>query len=77
MRAAVDLYQRLGFIHPFADGNGRVARLAMNHLLRRYGQGYVVFPPLSEAPDLMEALQEAHKSRLEPLLALARRCIER
>ncbi len=24
-------------IHPFADGNGRVARLLMNVLLRRFG----------------------------------------
>ena len=72
---AVDVYQRIGLIHPFADANGRVARLAMNHLLRRYGLGYVIYPPLSEAPALMEALQEGHKSRLEPLTGMARTCL--
>lgn len=69
---AVDLYQRLGLIHPFADGNGRVARLAMNHLLRRYGQPYVIFPPLGESPAVWEALQEAHKGRPAELVRLAR-----
>ncbi len=72
LTVAVDLYQRIGLIHPFADGNGRVARLGMNHLLRRYQLEYVIYPPLTEAPELMEALQEAHYSKLEKLLSLAR-----
>ena len=71
---AVDLYQRIGLIHPFAEANGRVARLAMNHLLRRHQFGYVIFPPLSEAPHLMDALQEAHCGRLDCLIALAKQC---
>jgi Fic family protein len=71
LKAAVDLYQRIGLIHPFADANGRVARLAMNHLLRRYGMAYVIYPPLSEVPELMGALQEAHLGRPELLAALA------
>lgn len=74
LSVAVDLYQRIGLIHPFVDGNGRVARLAMNHLLRRYNLRYVVLPPLSEAPTLMEALQEAHGGRPEALLTIAKRC---
>jgi Fic family protein len=72
---AVDVYQRIGLIHPFADGNGRVSRLAMNHLTRRYGFGYVVFPPLSEASPLWEALQAAHGGRLESLVKFARTCL--
>jgi fido (protein-threonine AMPylation protein) len=70
---AVDAYQRLGLIHPFADGNGRVARLAMNHVLRRYRLGYVIFPPLGESPALWEALQEAHRGNPAPLVAESRR----
>lgn len=69
---ALDLHQRLGLIHPFDDGNGRVSRLAMNHVLRRYGMGYVILPRLDESPDLMNALQEAHKGNAEPLTAIAR-----
>lgn len=74
LRVAVDLYQRLGWIHPFEDGNGRAARLAMNHLTRRHARGYVILPPLSEASSLWEALQEAHCGRLDPLTQFAESC---
>ncbi len=70
---AVDLYQRIGLIHPFPDANGRVARLAMNHLLRRYGLGYVILPPLVESGPLWDSLQEAHLGRPDTLLAVARK----
>ena len=72
---AVDTYQRLGLIHPFRDANGRVARLAMNHLLRRYAMGYVILPPLSEKSPLWEALQKAHAGNSVDLEAFARECI--
>lgn len=72
LREAMDVYLRIGVIHPFPDGNGRVARLAMNHLMRRYGLPYVVLPPLNEAPALLEALEEANRGRPDPLLAFGR-----
>jgi len=74
LRSAVDLHHRLVAIHPFADANGRVARLLMNHLLRRHGQPYVILPPLSESKEHMDALQEAHGGKLERLVELAGRC---
>ena len=52
-------------IHPFSDGNGRVARLALNHLMRRYGQPYLVLPPLNESPPLLGA-------NLDPLVRFGR-----
>jgi fido (protein-threonine AMPylation protein) len=70
---AVDVQQRLGMIHPFSDGNGRVSRLAMNHLLRRYGLGYVIFPPLHQEPLLLGALEDAHRGKPEQLLSFARK----
>jgi Fic family protein len=73
LRASLETYRKLGWIHPFPDGNGRVARLAMNHLLRRYGAGYVILPPISEAPDLLEALTQAHRGNLELLARTARK----
>lgn len=73
LRTAVGLHYRLVAIHPFADANGRVARLLMNHVMRRYGQPYVILPPLSESKEHMEALQEAHAGRLEALIRLAAR----
>jgi fido (protein-threonine AMPylation protein) len=77
LRVAVDVYQRIGLIHPFPEANGRVARLAMNHLLRQYNLGYVVLPPLGEPGPLWEALQEAHHGRLDKLIEVARECIVR
>jgi Fic family protein len=70
---ALKVHQRIAFIHPFADGNGRVARLAMNYILRRYKLGYVVLPPLSESPEHFTALEEAHRGNLQPLRELANR----
>ena len=59
VRTATELHQGLVLIHPFADANGRVARLLMNHLLRRYGHGYVVLPPLHLSREHFVALEEA------------------
>lgn len=73
MRAAMKAHQRIAFIHPFSDGNGRVARLSMNHLLRRYDQGYVILPPVDESREHWDVLEKAHQGDLEPLIAFARK----
>lgn len=44
--AAFDAHWRLTAIHPFADGNGRTARLLMNLILLRGG-----WPPIAVRPD--------------------------
>jgi Fic family protein len=44
--AAFEAHFRLTAIHPFADGNGRVARLLMNLMLIRGG-----YPPVPVAPE--------------------------
>jgi Fic family protein len=72
LRTAVDVYHRVSLIHPFGDGNGRVARLAMNHVLRRYGAGYVILPRLGEAPKLWDALETANRGDLTPLVELSK-----
>lgn len=77
LREAMDVYQRIGYVHPFRDGNGRVARLALNHLMRRTGHPYVVLPPLSESPALMAALQDGHHGNLDPLVRFGKTCLRR
>jgi len=72
LRTAVGIHHRLVAIHPFADANGRVARLLLNHVMRRYGQPYIILPPLSESKAHMEALQDAHAGMPDRLYALAR-----
>jgi Fic family protein len=44
--ASFEAYYRLVAIHPFADGNGRTARLLMNLLLLREG-----YPPVAVRPE--------------------------
>jgi hypothetical protein len=75
MRLAVTVHLRLGLIHPFVDANGRVARLAMNHVLRRYRLGYVLYPALDESESLWKALGDAGKGRHESLFEFAASCL--
>ena len=42
---AAEIHHKLVMIHPFEDGNGRVARLLMNHALLRAGYPPVIVPP--------------------------------
>jgi Fic family protein len=49
------------FIHPFVDGNGRVARLLMNLVLLQNGYTIAVIPPINRAK-YIEALESAHNN---------------
>ena len=43
---AARVHQKFVYIHPFVDGNGRVARLLMNLVLLRAGWTLAVIPPI-------------------------------
>ncbi len=72
LRLASMVHQKIAFIHPFKDGNGRVARLVMNHVLRRHRAGYSIFPPINESKRHFEVLEEAHRGNLDPLIGFSR-----
>ncbi len=61
-----ELHRRFIFIHPFDDGNGRIARLWINHALMRSG-----YPPVvirSEDRDVyIVALQKADTGDIDAL----------
>ena len=63
-------------IHPFIDGNGRLARLLMNLFLMRRG-----FPPAvilkADRPRYYSALDAAHRGNLAPFVELVARSVER
>jgi Fic family protein len=74
--AAALALARIVEIAPFDDGNGRVARLAAAHLMRRGGAR----PPILVAGDrtrLEASLQAAFRFETEPLAALLAEAAER
>ena len=48
----------LGYIHPYSDGNGRIARFLMNSMLISGGYNWVVVP-VERRQEYMQALEEA------------------
>ncbi len=76
VEAAARLHHRLVFIHPFTDGNGRLARLLTNLKLMRAG-----FPPIilrkAERKSYYDALEKADKGNLQPFTTMIARDVER
>jgi Fic family protein len=59
VEAAALLHKEFVFIHPFIDGNGRVARLLMNLLLLQEGYNIATIPPITRN-QYIDALELAH-----------------
>ena len=53
-------HKDLVLIHPFVDGNGRVARLLMNLLLLQEGYTIAIIPPIMR-PEYIRSLEKAHE----------------
>ncbi|MFN4132927.1 MAG: Fic family protein [Candidatus Hadarchaeales archaeon] len=66
---------RLVHIHPFVDGNGRVARLLMNLLLLRYGYP-ITYVRREERGRYYDALERAHFGNQKPFVNFIGRCVE-
>lgn len=56
---AAELHRRFVYIHPFVDGNGRIARLMMNLVLLQKGYEIIVIPPV-ERVRYISALERGH-----------------
>jgi Fic-DOC domain mobile mystery protein B len=75
---AVRFHHRLVWIHPFANGNGRHARLIADVCLRRQGRPVFTWggADIARAGDFrrryIEALRAADKHDVQPLLVFAR-----
>lgn len=53
------IHKEFVFIHPFIDGNGRVARLLMNLILLQKGYAIAIIPPILRR-DYIQALEKAY-----------------
>jgi len=58
--AAAKAHLEFVFIHPFVDGNGRVARLIMNLILIQGGYNIALISPVLR-PEYISSIEAAHK----------------
>ncbi len=73
---AATFHYRFVRIHPFDDGNGRMARLLMNMILIRHGYT-VAIVPIQERNRYIESLERADKSEdLAEFIAYVASCCE-
>lgn len=73
---AATFHYRFVRIHPFDDGNGRMARLLMNMILIRHGYTVAIIP-IRERNRYIESLEQADKSEdLAQFIAYVAGCCE-
>jgi Fic family protein len=78
IQLAAEFHFKFVYIHPFADGNGRTARLLMNLILMKHGFPPAIVKAASEARiryyETLETASTDH--RLEPFVQLISECVE-
>ncbi len=67
VQLAAEFHYRFVCIHPFDDGNGRVARLIMNYILLRHNYPLVVIKS-DDKESYLTALQKADTGNLDSLI---------
>ena len=72
---AAQLHKRFVLIHPFKDGNGRIARLIMNTALIQDGYLLALIPPVLRH-EYIELLEKAHRDDKPFERFIAERVIE-
>jgi Fic family protein len=73
---AAVFHHRLVCIHPFFEGNGRVARLLMNCVLLKYGYPFVIVLR-NDRRTYYRTLREADHGSPSPFVGFVARCVER
>lgn len=76
VEVAALLHHKLVYIHPFADGNGRTARLVMNLLLMRAGYPLAIILK-NDRRRYYRVLQQADRGNEEPQVLFIAQAVER
>ena len=76
LQIAAKLHHDFVLIHPFDDGNGRVARMLVNYLFMRYGYPPIIVPT-DRKKDYLTALRLADAGDLAPLAEFIGKQLER
>ena len=72
---AIGFHYKFVKIHPFDDGNGRMARLLMNFILMKYGYPPAIIPT-EQRKDYIDALREADETEnLVPFAIYVGKCL--
>jgi excisionase family DNA binding protein len=74
---AAVFHHRFVSIHPFAEGNGRTARLLMNLIMMRNSYPFIVSVSKQDRDKYNRALREADQGRLDDFVNYVARCAER
>ncbi|HLE11225.1 MAG TPA: Fic family protein [Bacteriovoracaceae bacterium] len=69
-------HHKIVHIHPFFDGNGRTARLAMNLLLMQHGYPLVIILK-NDRKKYYDVLEKADAGKMEPLIKFVAQAIEK
>jgi Fic family protein len=72
---AAKVHKEFVFIHPFIDGNGRVARLLMNLVLMQAGYPITLIPTISR-PAYIRSLEKAHTDDCHFITFIAQAVLE-
>ena len=75
VKFAALVHKEFVFIHPFVDGNGRVARLLMNLVLLQEGYSIAIIPPVLRN-EYITLLEKAHKDDCDFVEFIAQRVKE-
>jgi excisionase family DNA binding protein len=74
---AAVFHHRFVGIHPFAEGNGRTARLLMNLILMRNSYPFIISVSKQDRDKYVRALREADQGSLNDFVNYVARCAER
>jgi Fic family protein len=73
--ASAKIHKDFVNIHPFIDGNGRIARLIMNLILLQHGYNVIIIPTVLRSK-YMESLEKAHRDDKDFIILVIKCLIE-